>query len=293
MGHELTSLQREVISGLTAGTITTIASHPLDLLKLRLQLSAGNRANTTYTGLIRDIFERQQWGRELYRGLGVNLLGNSVAWALYFGCYRCAKDIALRHLGNESATGIMDRRLPAHAYMLAAGSSGIATAVLTNPIWVIKTRIMATSRAGPYKSTFDGVYKLYQTEGVLAFWRGVVPSLLGVSQGAIYFALYDTLKFHYLHSSTDKAERRLSVSEIIGITCISKMISVTSVYPFQLLKSKLQDFGAPSGITQLVQTVYSREGIRGFYRGLSANLLRAVPATCITFFVYENIKYRL
>ena len=35
------------------------------------------------------------------------------------------------------------------------------------------------------------------------------------------------------------------------------------------------------------------EGIKGFYKGLSPNLLRVVPATMITFVVYENISFYL
>lgn len=33
------------------------------------------------------------------------------------------------------------------------------------------------------------------------------------------------------------------------------------------------------------------EGWRGFYKGLSANLVRVTPATVITFVVYENVSH--
>ncbi|KOC61375.1 Mitochondrial folate transporter/carrier, partial [Habropoda laboriosa] len=35
------------------------------------------------------------------------------------------------------------------------------------------------------------------------------------------------------------------------------------------------------------------EGWRGFYKGLSANLTRVIPATVITFVVYENMSHYL
>lgn len=33
--------------------------------------------------------------------------------------------------------------------------------------------------------------------------------------------------------------------------------------------------------------------MKGFYKGLSPNLLRVVPATMITFVVYENVSFYL
>jgi len=33
--------------------------------------------------------------------------------------------------------------------------------------------------------------------------------------------------------------------------------------------------------------------VLGFYKGLSANLIRVTPATMITFLVYENVSYFL
>lgn len=35
---------------------------------------------------------------------------------------------------------------------------------------------------------------------------------------------------------------------------------------------------------------YRYEGWKGFYKGLSANLIRVTPATVITFVVYENVS---
>ncbi|PNF25002.1 hypothetical protein B7P43_G07954, partial [Cryptotermes secundus] len=35
------------------------------------------------------------------------------------------------------------------------------------------------------------------------------------------------------------------------------------------------------------------EGVLGFYKGLSANLIRVTPATMITFLVYEHVSHFL
>jgi hypothetical protein len=35
------------------------------------------------------------------------------------------------------------------------------------------------------------------------------------------------------------------------------------------------------------------EGVSGYYKGLVPNLLRVVPATAITFVIYENVQHSL
>lgn len=81
-------------------------------------------------------------------------------------------------------------------YFTASGASGILTAVFTNPIWVVKTRMLSTARDAPdaYTTTWHGVKDIWTKEGVPGFYRGLVPSLFGVSHGAIQFMAYEQLK---------------------------------------------------------------------------------------------------
>ncbi|SCU88356.1 LADA_0E09648g1_1 [Lachancea dasiensis] len=308
MSNGLSSLQREIIAGFTAGTLTTIATHPLDLVKLRLQLLASTNSSLGYTDVIKTILtdsrKQQSILREAYRGLGVNLIGNSVAWGLYFGLYRYSKDLVFKIWAGSNAekqsSFQKDSRMGPALYFLSAALSGATTAVLTNPVWVVKTRIMSTSANARtrYKSTWDGMLKIYQQEGYRGFWRGLAPSLFGVAQGAIYFAAYDSLKHRYFASKGIQTDQKLGNIENIVLTSTSKMISVTAVYPLQLLKSNLQSFDAIRNaqsykMFSLVKSIHDRHGIKGLYKGLSANLVRAIPSTCITFCIYENLRHWL
>ena len=61
-----------------------------------------------------------------------------------------------------------------------------------------------------------------------------------------------------------------------------------------MVRARLQDQERRySGSLDCIKKIYLLEGLRGFYKGLSPNLLRVVPATMLTFVVYENISHSL
>lgn len=77
----------EAVSGLTAGLLSTLCVHPLDLIKTRLQLD--RRADAPRLGsslaVARHVLVREGAGwRGLYRGLSPNVVGNMTSWGLYF-----------------------------------------------------------------------------------------------------------------------------------------------------------------------------------------------------------------
>lgn len=45
-----------------------------------------------------------------------------------------------------------------------------------------------------YKNTFDAFKTIYSTEGFRGFYKGLGPSLMGVSHVAVQFPLYEKLK---------------------------------------------------------------------------------------------------
>lgn len=222
-----------------------------------------------------------------------NMIGNSVSWALYFMWYGNIKDLvrAARH----SSTG--SYQLRSSDYFLASGISGILTAIFTNPIWVIKTRMLSTARNAPgaYTSIAQGTTSLYRSEGIRGFYRGLLPSLFGVSHGAIQFMAYEQLKNRWaLHRTGGK--EGLTNLDYLQLSAVSKMFAGSITYPYQVVRARLQTYDAPkryNGAWDVVRKVFAREGIPGFYKGLAPNLVRVLPSTCVTFLVYENVKFYL
>ncbi|KAL8737946.1 MAG: hypothetical protein Q9181_001209 [Wetmoreana brouardii] len=174
---------------------------------------------------------------------------------------------------------------------------GALTAICTNPIWVIKTRMLSTAshRSGAYRSITHGTHEIYRTEGLRGFYRGLIPSLFGVSHGALQFMAYEQFK-RYRASYVGGEERDLSAMDYLCLSGASKVFAGTVTYPYQVVRARLQMYDAGQtykSARDAVAQIWRQEGVGGFYKGLGPNLVRVLPSTWVTFLVYEKTKLLL
>ena len=174
---------------------------------------------------------------------------------------------------------------------------GVLTAVATNPIWVIKTRMLSTSSSHPgaYRSILDGMRQLYGSEGLLGFYRGLLPSLFGVSHGALQFMVYERLKIYRGHNF-DGGQKDLRAGDFLVLSGLAKILAGSATYPYQVVRARLQMYDADrtyKSARDVVVQMWRRERLAGFYKGLGPNLLRVMPSTWVTFLVYEKVKVLL
>ncbi|KAK3326562.1 mitochondrial carrier domain-containing protein [Apodospora peruviana] len=313
----------EMVAGLSAGSMATLIVHPLDIVKTRMQIhrtgttpsSATAQARLTTVSVIKSLWQTERPIAALYRGLTPNLMGNATSWAsFFFFKSRAERAIALlkqpplkpsspEPRGTAAATASLE---PAD-FFAASLAAGVATQVITNPIWVIKTRMLSSDRsaAGAYPSMWSGAVRLFREEGVLGFYRGLGVGMLAVSHGAVQFAVYDPARRMYLKRRDRKRHQTLksgdneSVSNeaTIVLSTVSKLVAGVITYPLQVLRSRLQNYDAEErfgkGARGVVRQLWREEGARGFYRGMVPGVIRVLPATWVTFLVYENVKYYL
>ncbi|MCJ1395250.1 hypothetical protein MMC18_008134 [Xylographa bjoerkii] len=279
----------ESIAGFTAGVTTTFVVQPLDVIKTRLQVDRASNARLgSSSRIVQRIFRDEGGFLALYRGLSPNLIGNSVSWALYFLWYDQIKHGLLAYHGIRQGLSYYD-------YFLASGTAGILTAICTNPIWVIKTRMLSTSakHPGAYTSIWDGTRRIYQVDGLSGFYRGLVPSLFGVSHGALQFMAYEQMKkWRGTHGSAEQQQQYSNLDFLI-FSGLSKTFAGTLTYPYQVIRARLQTYDADQtykSARDVVRQVWKQEGISGFYKGLGPNLFRVVPSSCVMFLMYENTK---
>ncbi|KAL1233992.1 Mitochondrial folate transporter/carrier [Trichinella spiralis] len=251
-----------LIAGLAGGFVSTLVVHPLDLLKIR------HAVNEKYSGLrpalnnylhsACSIFrERSFIG--FYQGITPNLIGSTLAWGLYFAQYNWFKDFLRQWFQLEN--------LSAWHALIAGIYAGNVTLLLTNPVWVAKTRLCLQYENQPkqYRGMIDVLVKLYRMDGIRGLYKGYLPGI------------------KHFGSHEPKA------SEHLTFAVLSKSFAVLSTYPYQVIRARLQDQHLKyNGIMDAVSRTWRREWLYGFYKGLLPSLLRVTPATCITFLIYEE-----
>ncbi|OUC49613.1 hypothetical protein D917_05224 [Trichinella nativa] len=213
-----------------------------------------------------------------YQGITPNLIGSTLAWGLYFAQYNWFKDFLRQWFQLEN--------LSAWHALIAGIYAGNVTLLLTNPVWVAKTRLCLQYENQPkqYRGMIDVLVKLYRMDGIRGLYKGYLPGIVGTSHGAIQFMAYDELKKHF-GSHEPKA------SEHLTFAVLSKSFAVLSTYPYQVIRARLQDQHLKyNGIMDAVSRTWRHERLYGFYKGLLPSLLRVTPATCITFLIYEEVS---
>jgi solute carrier family 25 folate transporter 32 len=169
--------------------------------------------------------------------------------------------------------------------------------VICNPMFVVRTRLQTEAlhdivergvgqASGVRRPTgmIQTAKSLYSEGGPLVFWRGMTANLMGLSHAAIQFPVYEQLKKTFRH---DKEHE--SALDLLLASGLSKMTASMISYPHEVIRSRMMDARAGMGFVQTCQSIYTQEGMVGFYAGLPVSMIRVIPNTCITFLTYELI----
>jgi solute carrier family 25 protein 33/36 len=123
----------------------------------------------------------------LWKGIVPHLVGVVPSRSIYFASYTKLKEVLVSYRGLETPW----------IHCLSAASAGAITATLTNPIWVVKTRMqLQSSIKGPqtYKNSFQCLYLLISKEGWRGFYKGISASYVGISESTLQWVVYEQLK---------------------------------------------------------------------------------------------------
>jgi solute carrier family 25 folate transporter 32 len=64
--------------------------------------------------------------------------------------------------------------------LFASVTAGAVSNTVIAPMWTVRTRMMTQSNHENYRNSFDAFKKICKTEGPLALYRGLIPSMLGL-----------------------------------------------------------------------------------------------------------------
>lgn len=113
----------------------------------------------------------------------------------------------------------------------------MAMVCVTNPIWLVKTRLQlqvnGEGQSKHYRGFFDAMKTIIREEGPLGLYRGFIPAMFLTSHGAIQFAFYEKMKYLFQgFTGKDAGEQPAWVS--MGLGGISKIVAATATYPYQV-----------------------------------------------------------
>ncbi|CAA7404949.1 unnamed protein product [Spirodela intermedia] len=274
-----------LIAGGVAGAASRTATAPLDRLKVLLQVQT---AKANIIPAIKDIWKE---GRLLgfFRGNGLNVVKVTPESAIKFYTFEMLKGVIVNLRGEDM------NDIGASGRLIAGGLAGAVAQTAIYPIDLIKTRLQThPSEAGRAPHLGKLSRDIWLQEGPRAFYRGLIPSLLGiVPYAGIDLAAYETLKDLSRTYILENSEPGPLVQ--LGCGTISGALGATCVYPLQVIRTRMQAQptnaeAAYTGMGDVFWRTYRKEGFRGFYKGIFPNLLKVVPAASITYLVYESMK---
>jgi solute carrier family 25 (peroxisomal adenine nucleotide transporter), member 17 len=221
--------------------------------------------------------------RGLYAGLDSALFGISVTNFVYYYWYEWTR------AGFEKAAitaGRTSKKLTAVESMIAGAIAGSATVLITNPIWVINTRMTARrsesdgealpsgeSKPKSSPSTLRTLLSLLREEGPRALFAGVLPALVLVINPILQYTIFEQLK------DLLEKRRRVTPKDAFYLGAIGKLLATSITYPYITVKSRAHVAvkGSPKeGMVQSLRKIIEDEGWMGLYNGLC--LFRAEQA---------------
>lgn len=230
----------------------------------------------------RTIYKEGGWPG-FWRGNGANVIKVAPETAVKFYVYESMRKWIC---ADEHAVTIPER-------FISGAVAGAVGQVAIYPLEIAKTR-MALARKGEYRGILDCLLKILRFEGPSCMYRGMGASLMGiVPYAGTDLTIYSLLRDAYGAKYPDEPP---GAATLLGCGAIASTCGQVVAYPLQLVRTRLQAQGMHKrpvvyqGILDCVRKTVAEGGIRGLYRGMLPNFLKALPAISISYVVYEKTK---
>lgn len=309
------------LAGAGGGMIAQLITYPLQTVNTRQQtqreLKEEKKKRLSTIEQMCQVARQEGWDR-LYGGLTPSLVGTAASQGVYYYFYQIFRNKAEASALDRKKRGIGDGSVGMLSSLVVAALSGCVNVLLTNPIWVVVTRmqthskksknsstratttedvILATVEPPPYGTT-HAINEVYDEAGFWGFWKGVVPTLIMVSNPSIQFMLYETLlkKLKKRRASSNKASD-VTALEIFLLGALAKLGATVVTYPLLVVKSRLQAKQVNGvdkrhqykGTFDAIAKMMTHEGFYGFYKGMGTKIVQSVLAAAVLFMVKEEL----
>lgn len=218
---------------------------------------------------------------------------------LLYVCYGGVQFTSYRAFTQIQAA--LPQRLPAsvESFNSGAGAGAVATTV-TYPLDLLRTRFAAQGNEKVYAGLLPSIREIAKHEGIKGYFRGLSAA---VGQIVPYMGLFFT-SYEAFHQQLGSHNLPFGSGDATsGI--LASIVAKTCVFPLDLVRKRLQVQGPTRekyvhtnipvyrGVFRSLYHILKREGIRGWYRGLTVSLVKAAPASAVTMWTYERVLHSL
>ena len=237
------------------------------------------------------------------KGVSAVIAGAGPAHALYFSCYEKMKrslsgtETGAHHPLAQGLLSIIFVFIEWQTVCLLGGAGCLATILhdgVMNPAEVVKQRMQVYN--SPYKSSLNCLVDVWRREGFRAFYRSYFTSLsMNIPTQSLHFITYEYMQDLTNNERTYNPKAHMISGAIAGgfaaaaTTPLDVCKTLLNTQEKQTLhKSKQRSV---SGLWNAATTIYQCCGPKGYFQGLQARVLHSMPATAISWSVYELMKY--
>ncbi|XP_020268361.1 peroxisomal nicotinamide adenine dinucleotide carrier-like [Asparagus officinalis] len=216
----------------------------------------------------------------LYSGLKPSLVGTAASQGIYYFFYQVFKNRAEAIALARKKKGKGDGTVGMLSWLLVAAIAGSINVLMTNPIWVLVTRMQTHTQAErkimeakreailkeasgsnpievsavraklaeldsvkprPY-GTILAMQEVYHEAGIRGLWKGIIPTLIMVCNPSIQFMIYEmSLKRLQAKRTRNKhGVKPVTALEVFLLGALAKLGATVATYPLLVVKSRLQ-----------------------------------------------------
>jgi adenine nucleotide transporter 17 len=177
--------------------------------------------------------------------------------------------------------------------MAAGALAGSATVLITNPIWVVNTRMTArkAETSEPLLPTKEGeapvfaekkrapntlstFLKIIREDGPTRLFAGVLPALVLVINPILQYTIFEQLK------QVLEKRRKVTATDSFLLGALGKLAATSITYPYITVKSRahVATGEGRDGMTASLKRIVREEGVAGLYGGkFSTFIFRSLP----------------
>lgn len=273
---------KDFASGAVGGFFCTYAGQPFDTVKVRLQTGTGDFQSM---GPLKTAIQTARneglsaWWKGAVPSLYMALVENVVLFS------------ANGYFQKVMAPGVKDSEIPVWKQYMIGGMAGVFSSVACNPLECVKCQLQVHIGGGSKASMLYASKELFQSEGVMGFFRGQGAQWLrDIPYYMLFFGFYKQYQLWARQMGWNKDMDNVPAIHAIagGAICGSGAWGV--VFPFDSVNSNQKTSSIKRGLVATARHMYSTLGWRGFFQGYVPCVVRGAPANAALFWGVEMTK---